>query len=536
MRPAPTLANLQEISSPALVAMVVAAVIVVLDGLASPSIVLIGLLAIAPVIAATSASVPETGLVGGFCAVMAILSGLWNENIGSSVYVVEVLTVLAGAVAGLLVASLREDLNRENAVAELFVELGGLMEDALGQRERAEHVTELAVPTLSDVAIVDILAEDGSIERLAAFSGGSEVAELFVKLRRNVPIAPKGPHPVATVIRTGEPQEMGALPDERIEEITTEESERVLLRKHRFHSCLVLPLRARGAVLGAITLWILRPSLRFDEPAKRAARRLAQRAALALDNARLHEQQAHIAGVLQESLRPRSLPEIPGFILASRFEAAGEAYEVGGDFYDAFRTGSGSWTIVIGDVCGKGPEAAALTSLARFTVRTAAGPRSSPSAVLRSLHDSISAESPELRFCTAALLRLDPPANGRGNASLTVALGGHPPPLVLRRDGRVQLVGKPGTLLGAIADPELADTGARLAKGDALVLYTDGMLERRHRARGDDPDWLMSQLSKLAGKSPNEIAKRLTAAAIRRQGGEPRDDIAVLVLGRRGRS
>ena len=514
----------------------IATVLVLLDGISGPDVVLIGLLVIPPVVAAMSASLPETGIVGAFCVVMALMSGLWNENLASSVYLVEVSTVVAGALAGLWVASLRENLNRENNAAELFVELGARMEDALDQHERAEHLAEIAVPTLSDVAIVDVLADDGSIERLAAFSGRSKVAELFVKLRKDVPIPPDGPHPVATAIRTGEDLEMGALSDERIDEITIKEREREALRKHRFHSCLVLPLRARGAVLGALTLWILQPSHRFDETAKRTAKRLAQRAAIGLDNARLHERQAHIAGVLQESLRPRSLPDIPGFELASRFEAAGEAYEVGGDFYDAFSSGSRSWTIVMGDVCGKGPEAAALTSLARHTVRIASGPDSTPSGVLRVLHDSISADREDLRFCTAALLRLDPPSNGRGNANLTVALGGHPRPLILRRNGRVQLVGEPGTLLGAIPEPEVADSAARLNKGDALVLYTDGMLETRHRTRADDPSWLANQLSKLAGKTPDEVARRLTAAAIRRQGGEPRDDIAVLVLGRNGRS
>src|SRR4029079_6863161 len=133
--------------------------------------------------------------------------------------------------------------------------------------------------------------------------------------------------------------------------ITTRENERELLRKHRFKSCIVLPLGARGSVLGAITLWIMRPPKAFDATPRRTARRLADRAALALDNARLHEQQVHIASILQHSLLPRTLPQISGFDTASRFLAAEEAYEVGGDFYDVFRSGSGTWTAVIGDVC-----------------------------------------------------------------------------------------------------------------------------------------------------------------------------------------
>lgn len=535
VKPPPNLASLEEIARPALIAMLIATGIVVLDGISGPAAVFVTLLAIPPVVAAMSASAPETGIVGGFCVVMAVLSGLWNEDLGDSQYFVGLLTVVAGALAGLWVAGLRENLNREQQAAELFVELGARMENALSQAERGSHLVELAVPTLGDVAMVDMLTADGRISRLAARSEGSDVAEIFTELRAKTPIDPDGQHPVAKAIRTGESQVMDALTDEQIEEIATEDEERELLRRHRFQSCLVLPLRARGSVLGALTLWIMRPGHAFDATAKRTAQRLSQRAALGLDNARLHEQQTHIAAVLQRSLLPRSLPEIPGFEVASRFLAAGEAYEVGGDFYDAFRTGSASWSVVIGDVCGKGPEAAALTSLARYTIRTASTPDRSPSSVLHTLHDSIRAERSDLRFCTAALLRIEPPAsNGKGAARLTVALGGHPQPVVVRRSGKIDLLGRPGTLLGAIPDPEVSDVGARLSPGDAVVLYTDGVLDAGDRTRADDPKWLAVQLASVAGKAPDEIAESLAAAAIRRQDGSPRDDIAVIVLRRKG--
>jgi serine phosphatase RsbU (regulator of sigma subunit) len=277
----------------------------------------------------------------------------------------------------------------------------------------------------------------------------------------------------------------------------------------------------------------MRPAKAFDETARRTAKRLADRAALALDNARLHEQQVHIASVLQHSLLPRSLPEINGFEASSRFLAAGEAYEVGGDFYDVFRSGSGTWTAVIGDVCGKGPEAASLTALARYTVRTASSPDTPPSQVLRTLHDSIASERADLRFCTAALARIQTPSNGGGSAQLTVALGGHPLPLILRKNGRVDSVGEPGTLLGALPSPMIADADATLSVGDSLILYTDGVLDVRDRSINEDPDWLAKELGKSAGKSADEIAESLAQAAIKRHGGEARDDIAVLVLHRR---
>jgi serine phosphatase RsbU (regulator of sigma subunit) len=530
------LASLHELSGPALIAMLVASSITVVDGLLGSQAVLIGLLAIPPVIAAMSASLPGTAVVGAFCLVLAMLSVLWHEDVDGAQYVISVMTVIAGALAGLWVASLRVNLNREQAASDLLAEAGRLMEDALDRRQRAEHLAELAIPTLGDVAMVDMVQPDGSIQWMAAGSRGTEVADVFVKLRASTPIDPNGPHPVAEVIRTGRTMYLDQLSDTEIDDITTHESERELLRRHRFKSCVVLPLGARGAMLGALTLWIMSPAKAFDEPARRTAKRLADRAALALDNARLHEQQAHIASVLQHSLLPRSLPDIKGFEASSRFLAAGEAYEVGGDFYDVFRSGSGTWTAVIGDVCGKGPEAASLTALARYTIRTASSPDSSPSDILRTLHESISSEHEDLRFCTAALARIQAPANGRGAARLTVALGGHPLPLILRGDGRVDSIGEPGTLLGALPSPVLADADATLAPGDALILYTDGVLDVRDRSNSDDPDWLARQLAKAAGKSADEIAEQLAQAAVERHGGEPRDDIAILVLYRRNGS
>ena len=514
--------------------MFAAGALIIVDGLAGQTVLLVGLLGIPPVIAAMSASRPETAVVGALCLALAAISASWNFPDQSVQYLTTLLTVLAGCLAGLWVAGLRANLKREQTASELLADAGVLMEEALNQRQRAEQLVGLAVPALGDVAMVDMLDPQGQIVRMAAKGLDPEVADAFVKLREDRPIHPRGPHPVAEVIRTGRPQVLDQLSDDQVDAITSESDEQTMLRRHRFNSCLVLPLGARGSVLGALTLWIMSPNRSFDEIATRTAKRLADRAALSLDNARLHEQQAHIAGVLQHSLLPGSLPKISGFEVASRFLAAGEAFEVGGDFYDVFPNGGGSWSAVIGDVCGKGPEAAALTSLARYTIRTASSPETRPSEVLRTLHESINAERSDQRFCTAALARIATPSNGTDEVNLTVSLGGHPLPLILRKDGSVDRVGEPGSLLGALPSPALADVEARLSVGDSLVLYTDGMIEPGDRANGDSPDWLERQLSKASGGNAEEVAERLAAAAIARQGGAPRDDIAVLVLHRSG--
>ena len=141
--PPPTLASLQELSGPALVAMLIASAVAVLDGLAGSTPILIGLLAIPPVIAAMSASWPETGVVGAFCLVLALLSVLWHEDADLTQYVVALMTVVAGDLAGLWVASLRVNLNREQAASELLAEAGALMEAPLDRRQRAQHLADL---------------------------------------------------------------------------------------------------------------------------------------------------------------------------------------------------------------------------------------------------------------------------------------------------------------------------------------------------------------------------------------------------------
>ena len=535
IRPPPSLGSLDALTPPTLLLMALAGALAVLDGVFSHSHVVISLLAFPPVIAATRVSVAETALVGVLCLSLAILSGLWNQNFGASDYFVRLLVVLLGAGTAVWVAGLRVRLARERDSADLLAETGLLLQESWDAGDRVEHIARLAVPDLADAATVDLFGRNRSILRSATVARDPEVEAAFERMRNRHPVDPDSAHPAAVAIRTGEMVLYDELPDEMLETFGENRGELDLIRRTRPSSVMVVPLKARGTVLGALSMWILDPSRAHDTRAQNVALRLAHRAGLALDNARLHEQQSHIAQVLQDALRPRSLPEIGGFEIASRFLAAGgDAYEVGGDFYDAFDSGSGTWTVVIGDVCGKGPEAAALTAVARSTIRTASAVESTPSAVLRTLDELIAQDRAEVRFCTAALARLESVTNGSDSAVLTVALGGHPPPLALRRDGQVDVIGKHGTLLGALPSVVVADVDASLAPSESLVFYTDGLLESRDRTKADDPRWLASLLSGANGVSADELADQLIRIAIERQGGEPRDDIAVLVLQRSG--
>jgi serine phosphatase RsbU (regulator of sigma subunit) len=264
---------------------------------------------------------------------------------------------------------------------------------------------------------------------------------------------------------------------------------------------------------------------RYDESDLELAEELGRRAAVAIDNARLFRERSHVARTLQQSLLPPELPQVPGVELGANYHAA-EEMEVGGDFYDVFDTGDGGWGVVMGDVCGRGADAAALTALARYTVRAAAMQDRRPSTILRTLNEAIVRQRPDYSFATVAYLRLRPDGDG---VRVTVATGGHPLPLLLRRDGTVEEAGSPGTLLGVFEDPELTDVVVQMSPGDAILLYTDGVTE----SRGDGPIYGEERLKELlatcAGAGAQQIADRIEADVVAYQPNVP-DDIAILAL------
>jgi integral membrane sensor domain MASE1 len=250
-------------------------------------------------------------------------------------------------------------------------------------------------------------------------------------------------------------------------------------------------------------------------------------AAVITERRRAEEEVESIAGTLQESLLPSHLPVIPGIETAVDFRAAGRQHIVGGDFYDLFPRDDESWTVIVGDVLGKGATAAATTGLARYTMRAAAVQESQPSRILRLLNDAILRQAPD-QSCTVACGRIDlKPVNG---ARLTLSVGGHPLPLVLRADGSVEQIGQPGTMLGVLPDPDLADHTADLAPGDALILYTDGLTDAYAPGRIVKRAGLVAALESCAGRSATEIATGLQEAVLGARKAEPRDDIVLLVL------
>jgi hypothetical protein len=249
----------------------------------------------------------------------------------------------------------------------------------------------------------------------------------------------------------------------------------------------------------------------------------------ALDNVGQFLERDRVAGALQETLLPPLLPSIRGVDLAARYRAAVAESQVGGDFYDVFRAGD-RWAAMIGDVCGTGPEAAAVTGVARYTVRALAPTSPSPAQTLIALNHALVQQRMERRFLTAVHLLFD--VGPTGGVAVQFARAGHPPPALLRTDGDVELLVEPrGTLLGVFDDADVDDGTIDLGVGEALVLYTDGVVEARGPDREQFGEHRLSELlASCAGRTADGIARRVDLAVADWVGGAVTDDVAILVL------
>jgi len=396
---------------------------------------------------------------------------------------------------------------------------------SLDPSEVLGRVASLAVPEIADWLFIDMPGEDGTLERVASANGDPKQLERATRIHLEHPPSRDAPRGVANVLRTGRPE---FYPDlEELARETPGPSHFRLAREFGMRSAIVAPLVARGRTLGVLTLATDRNGRRFDSQDLELAEELALRCAMAVDNARLFSERAYIARTLQQSLLPVELPHIPGIETAARFRPTGQGSEVGGDFYDLFATGSRGWTIVMGDVCGKGPDAAAVTALARYTLRAAGMHERVPSRSLELLNEALLRQRTDRRFCTVAYAFLEA---GEDGTRLGFASGGHPLPLLLRRDGTVEPVGEPGTLLGVVPDPRFTDHSVTLEPGDTVVFYTDGVIEGRGASAVLDEQRLAELLESSAGTGADAIAGVVEDAAVAAQGGSPQDDIAVLVL------
>jgi PAS domain S-box-containing protein len=405
-----------------------------------------------------------------------------------------------------------------------------LMAASLDPQRTLQEVAWAAVPELADWCAVDMPDERGRLRRVATADRSparTTRSRLVIAENTAMPHMPVGP---PNVMRTGVSELYPTIDDQLLQMASTDDAQLRALRDVGAHSVLIVPMVAGGRTIGTITMGTIESQRRLGEEDLALAEELGRRAGIAVEHARVHRDRSTIAATLQAALLPPSLPAIAGLELAARFRAAGGGTTVGGDFYDVFALPGEprAWMIVMGDVTGKGPEAAAITALARYTMRTAALYERDPSRVLDRLNHALLHDAEQRRLCTAVCVRVQP---GHSDAALTVATAGHPLPLRIRPDGQLDEIGAPGTLLGAFEPGHWSDVPLQLAPGESIVLYTDGVTD----ARGDADRFGSERLERIvaagAGASAGELAAQIDEALIAFQGGEPqRDDIALLVL------
>jgi len=612
------------------------------------------------------------------------------------------------------VVSLAIDASRER-VERLLVDCSALLGSSLDFGLNLTALAELAVPFLGDICFIDISDDNGGLHRMAAAHADPEKQALIDELGRQYPPDPRGPHPAVEALRSGATFYLSEVTDDVVRALARDDNHYRIVTELGFRSFMCVPLIARGRTLGAVTVISCNPDRRHSADDVEVLTEVARRAAVALDNARLYDDQQRaraiaesaadrllqlqtlatalsravsvdevakvigaiamphlgsftrgvwlvneaagtlelvsgldlrgiesytaiptdsslpaaevvrtrapvlvrtlaerderfpdlrsIAGApasfaavplvaeertlgvfvigfedehaledgevrfltavadqcaqalargllydrerlerdraerdrrriqalnraLQTSLLPPVLPEIPGVELEARYQPALAGLEVGGDFYDVFDTG-GDWAIVIGDVCGKGPEAAAVTAVARWTIRSVAMDIRQPTQVLRKVNEALLHQQLDDRFCTIAYARVVPTSQG---VRVSICRGGHPPPLVVRAEGGIEIFGTAGSLIGILPEVRLWEETTQLHTGDALVFYTDGVTEARRGRAQFGEERLLETLDTCHGQSAAEIADCIEHAVLEFAGTDPSDDIAIVVL------
>jgi PAS domain S-box-containing protein len=635
---------------------------------------------------------------GSMLSVHAVDSPLYDSN---------------GELAG--VVSLAIDATRER-VERFLVECSAVLGSSLDYANNLKALAELAVPFLGDICFIDV-SDDTGLHRMAAAHADPDKQALVDELGRRYPPDPQGPHPAVEALRTGATFFLDDVTDDVVRALTRDDDHYRIVCELGFRSFMCVPLIARGRTLGAVTVISCSADRRFGADDVEVMSEVARRAAVALDNSRLYDDQqraradaessadrlrelqtlatalsravtvgevtkvmraiampqlgslnrdlwlvnessgtldlvqdfdlrglenedAAIAldsllpaaevvrtrapvlvssseecddrfpdlergadegeafaalpliaeertlGVfvlgfdgehvfdedeirfltavaeqcaqalaravlydrarqerdraerdrrriqalnraLQTSLLPPALPSIPGVELGARYQPALAGLEVGGDFYDVFDTG-GDWAIVIGDVCGKGPEAAAVTAVARWTIRSVAMDIRQPTQVLRKVNEALVHQQLDDRFCTIAYARIVPTSLG---IRVSVCRGGHLAPLIVRADGgEIEPLGTAGSLIGILPEVRLFEETTQLHTDDVLIFYTDGVTEARRGREQFGEERLHEALRGCRGQSAAQIADSIETAVLEFSGPEPSDDIAILVL------
>jgi PAS domain S-box-containing protein len=383
-----------------------------------------------------------------------------------------------------------------------------------------QRLAAVAVPEVSDWCSVD-LADDGGIRSVAVAHAEPDKVRLAEELRERYPPDPDEPTGLPNVIRTGHPELYSRIPEELLTEGARDEEHLRILRELGLTSAMVVPLRAHGRTLGAITFVSAESGRRYTEADLAFAQELAAHAALAIDNSTRYDREHSAAVTLQRALLPKSLPDLPGVELAMRYFPAGPSIEAGGDWYDAIDLGDGKLALVIGDVSGRGITAASIMGRLRMTIRAYAMEGHGPAEVAERT-DQLMQSLEQRDMATLFMLKLDS-RTGRGEY---VRIG-HLPGLIRHADGTVEaLFGKGSPPIGTVRDLRVETERAEIEPGATLLLYTDGLIERRETPIDED----IEELQRILENAPRELEACLDHVVETLAPRAQLDDVALLAL------
>ena len=396
-----------------------------------------------------------------------------------------------------------------------------LLGESLDADQTLYRLAFLIVPEIADWCAIDLVEPAGELRRVATAHADPDKVKLVEQLEERYPPDPDAPRGAPNVIRSREAELYPTITEELLVEGAQSDEHLELLRELRMSSAMVLPMLARGRTLGAITIVAAESGRTYGEEDLVVARDLARRAAMAVDTSVLYQREHETALTLQRALLPAKLPEVKGVRLAARYMPAEAGMEIGGDWYDVIEPSSGCVGLVIGDVAGRGVEAAAVMGRLTMALRAYVADGRDPHESVTGL-DQLMKTLAQAQMATLFHLNLDLTSH-----TAEFVRAGHPPALLRRTDGEiVELYGQGSPPLGLVEGAEFGSAEVQVPPGSLLLLYTDGLIERRGQDLNESLERLKLALATAPG-DPAAIVNELPAAL---DAENIPDDIAMLVL------
>jgi PAS domain S-box-containing protein len=405
----------------------------------------------------------------------------------------------------------------------LLSESGRMFASSLDSQETLRNMAEVAVPGLADWCVVDVLGSGGQREYVGSAHRDPSQRSLLAELRRGEPDPMDPNSTLVQAIRTGTSELYTAMSDEHLVKVVRSSDHLEALRALAIRSAMVIPMRVRSRTVGVMTFGTSVSGRQLNEDDVALAEQLAARAAIAVENSRLHTTLRRVSETLQQSLLPREPPEVPGWDIATLYRPAGESQrvEVGGDFYEVFETETAALAL-IGDVTGHGVTAATTTSLLRHGARFASRLEPYPAAILHRLDEELR-QTGARTLATALCARITP-------GQLVLSSAGHPPALLLDTAGQVHEITTAGPLLGAFADAQWTEETMPVAAGQLVLLYTDGVTETVGKDSRFGAERLKQLFKAHGDKTPAQLLDALDRALADFREGDAADDVAALAL------